>query len=43
MKVELIHEFPQLQFPFLNVFDIVAVKLFRLILLTNKFNSVGYS
>ena len=43
MEIELIHEFSQLDLPFFDVFDIIAVKLFGLILGAHELYSKGSS
>lgn len=43
MEIELIHKFAELDFPFLKVFDIIAVELFGLILGAHKFDSIWSS
>lgn len=40
MEIELIHEFAELYFPFLKVFDVVAVKLFGFVLRTHELDSI---
>lgn len=40
MKVELIHKFPELNFPFFYVFDIVAVELLCFVLVTHKLDTI---
>lgn len=43
MEIELVHEFSQLDLPFLHVFDVIAIKLFGLILRTHELDSEGSS
>ena len=40
MEIELIHEFTELYFPFLKVFDVIAVELFGFELGTHKLDAV---
>jgi hypothetical protein len=43
MKVELVHKFSKFDLPLFEVFDIIAVELFRFELVTHKFYTVGDS
>jgi len=43
MKVELIEKFTEFYLPFFDILDIIAVKLFRLVLGTHKLDSIGNS